>query len=123
MLRGARRVVEGLVVHERAVARNLATYGVFAATERLLMALARAGADRQAMHERIREHSMAAWAKVEAGESNPLADLLSNDREITDYLSAYEIRLLLDASAHIGDTPQRAQTFLAMLHQVLDAHT
>jgi adenylosuccinate lyase len=122
MLRGARRIVEGLVVRERAVARNLATFGVFAATERLLMALARAGADRQAMHERIREHSMAAWTKIEAGESNPLADLLSNDEEITHYLSAYEIRLLLDASAHVGHAPQRAHTFVAKLRQVLDAH-
>lgn len=119
MLRGARRIVKGLVVRERAVARNLATYGVFAATERLLMALARAGADRQAMHARIRDHSMVAWAKVEAGEPNPLADLLSNDDEITRYLSPYEIRLLLDASGHVGDAPQRARAFLARLQQEL----
>jgi adenylosuccinate lyase len=119
MLRGAHRIVKGLVVRERAVARNLATYGVFAATERLLMALARAGADRQAMHERIREHSMAAWARVEAGEPNPLADLLSNDEAITHYLSPYEIRLLLDAGRHVGDAPQRARAFLAELRQAL----
>jgi len=119
MLRGGRRIVKGLVVRERAVARNLVTYGIFAATERLLMALARAGADRQAMHARIRDHSMAAWAKVEASEPNPLADLLSNDDEITCYLSPYEIRLLLDASGHIGDAPQRARAFLAELYQVM----
>jgi len=63
-----------------------------------------------------------AWTKIEAGESNPLADLLSNDEEITHYLSAYEIRLLLDASAHVGNAPQRAQTFVAKLRQVLDVH-
>jgi adenylosuccinate lyase len=119
MLRGARRITEGLVVRERAVARNLATYGIFAATERLLMALVRAGADRQAMHARIRDHSMTAWAKVEVGEPNPLADLLSNDDEIKRYLSSYDIRLLLDASGHVGDAPQRARTFLAELRQVL----
>jgi len=119
MLRGALRIVKGLVVRERAVARNLVTYGVFAATERLLMALARVGANRQAMHARIRDHSMAAWAKVEAGEPNPLADLLSNDDKITRYLSPYEIRLLLDASGHVGDAPQRTRAFLAELCQVL----
>ncbi len=119
MLRGGRRIVKGLVVRERSVARNLVTYGIFAATERLLMALARAGADRQAMHARIRDHSMAAWAKVEASEPNPLADLLSNDDEITCYLSPYEIRLLLDASGHVGDAPQRARAFLAELYQVM----
>jgi len=121
MLRGARRIVAKLQVRERAVARNLATYGVFSATERLLMALARAGADRQAMHERIRNHSMAAWAQLEAGKPNPLADLLSNDEEITRYLSSYEIRLLLDASDHIGDAPHRARALLAELRQALES--
>ena len=55
------------------------TYGPFAATEPLLMALVKAGADRQEMHERIRERSMAAWAAVQRGEANPLADLLAAD--------------------------------------------
>lgn len=119
MLQGARRIVKGLIVQEQAMARNVAIYGVFAATERLLIALARAGADRQAMHERIRNHSMAAWAQVEAGKPNPLADLLSNDDEITGYLSPYEVRLLLDVSGHIGDTPQRARALLAELDQAL----
>ncbi len=119
MLRGARRIVEGLVVRERAVARNLSTYGVFAATERLLMALARAGADRQAMHARIREHSMAAWTRVEAGEANPLADLLSNDPQITRYLPPAQIQNLLEASHHVGDAPQRSRAFLAELRQAL----
>jgi len=119
MLQGGRRITAGLVVRERAMARNLETYGVFSATERLLMALVRAGADRQAMHTCIRDHSMAAWVRVEAGEANPLADLLSNDDEITRYLSPYEIRLLLDASGHVGDAPQRARVFLAELWQAL----
>jgi adenylosuccinate lyase len=119
MLRGARRIVEGLVIRERAVARNLETYGLFAATERLLMALARAGADRQAMHERIREHSMIAWAQIEAGGANPLADLLTGDAEMGRYLSPGEIRHLLDAGAHLGDAPQRARTFLKELKRAL----
>ena len=48
--------------------RTMQAYGPFAATERLLMALVKAGADRQVMHERIREHSLAAWA---AGQRRP----------------------------------------------------
>ena len=119
MLRGARRLVAGLVVREQAVARNLATYGPFAATERVLMALARAGADRQAMHERIRKHSMAAWAKIEGGDPNPLLDLLSSDDKMTRYLSPAEINLYLDASSHIGDAPRRARAFLVELEQAL----
>ena len=59
MVSTARRLVEGLQVSELAVKRNLAAYGVFAATERLLMAAVAAGASRQEMHEVIRVHSLA----------------------------------------------------------------
>jgi hypothetical protein len=62
---------------------------------------------------------MTAWAKVEVGESNPLADLLSSDDEIKRYLSSDEIRLLLEASGHVGDAPRRTRAFLAELWQAL----
>ncbi len=38
---------------EGALARNLSKYGPFAATERVLMALSKTGADRQEMHEKL----------------------------------------------------------------------
>ena len=44
----------GLRVERQATARLLATYGPFAATERLLMELVKRGGDRQDLHERIR---------------------------------------------------------------------
>ncbi len=109
MLRVAGRIVEGLQINEHAVAANLQRYGAFAATERVLMALARAGADRQTMHEAIREHSLAAWAAVQAGEANPLADRLCADPALTAYLPPASIRALMDATAHIGDAPRRAR--------------
>ena len=105
----AQRIVEGLQVNEAAVARNLGAYGVFAATERLLMALARHGADRQAMHELIREHAMAAWAEVAQGRANPLANRLCGDARVLAHLSADETRALLDAGGYVGDAPQRAR--------------
>jgi adenylosuccinate lyase len=46
----AQRLTAGLVINEAAIARNVAIYGPFAATERLLMAAVKAGADRQEMH-------------------------------------------------------------------------
>lgn len=53
ILKKASRILGGLQIDEGAIERNLATYGDFAATERVLMALVRAGADRQVMHEQI----------------------------------------------------------------------
>ena len=120
LLRTAARLVNGLVVNEAALARNLALYGPFALIERVLMALVKAGADRQAMHERLRQHSLAAWPAVQAGEANPLADLLAGDPALLSYLPADELRRLMNATgpggAHLGDAPQRAQALAARIY-------
>lgn len=65
------RTVGRMTVHEEAVGRNLNAYGLFAASERLLMELGRRGADRQAMHELIRNHSLKAWEAVRSGKEIP----------------------------------------------------
>ena len=111
----ATRIVRGLVVREEVVARNLATYGVFAATERLLMEAVKAGGDRQELHEVIREHSLAAWDALRLGEPNPLAASLCADPRITCWLPPGEVISLLDASDYIGDARERA---LALAQQI-----
>jgi adenylosuccinate lyase len=115
LLRRAERLLSGLQVNEAAVARNLATYGAFAATERVLMEAVRAGADRQAMHELIRRHSMAAWAAVAAGEENPLVERLASDADLRQVLPADRIRALMDVGAYVGDAPRRARTLARAL--------
>jgi len=119
MLRQALRIVRGLVVREEAVARNLRMYGTFAATERLLMELVKAGADRQAMHEVIREHSLAAWDVVQKGEPNPLADSLAGDERVLAFLPPDRVRELLDAGGYVGDAPQRCAEFLKRLRTMI----
>ena len=106
VLSTAQKVVSGMNVHEAAIRRNLESYGVFAATERLLMELGRRGADRQAMHEVIRNQSLKAWADVQEGKANPLKNLLSANPEILRYMSADEILRCLDASDYYGDAPE-----------------
>src|SRR5690606_13474435 len=64
LLLRATRVLAGLKLDDHAIQRHLDTYGVFAATERLLMEAVRAGGDRQYLHEVVREHSLAAWAAI-----------------------------------------------------------
>lgn len=105
----ATRIIKNMRVNTAQIERNMQTYGPFAATERLLMALAKAGADRQAMHEVIRKHSMAAWAAVGAGQPNPLIELLVADAEIARWVAPAQARALLDASAYVGDAPIRAR--------------
>ncbi|MGQ9815254.1 MAG: adenylosuccinate lyase, partial [Candidatus Roseilinea sp.] len=120
IIRAAERIVSGLRVNEAQVARTMQVYGPFAATERLLMALVKAGASRQDMHERIREHSLAAWAAVGAGEPNPLIDRLCTDPAITQYVDAATARSLLDAGAYVGDAPARARALAAQARALLN---
>jgi adenylosuccinate lyase len=105
----ATRILKGLVINEVAMAHNMAVYGPFAAIERVLMALAKAGADRQEMHERLREHAMRAWAAVQSGQPNPLLEEVASDPHLHPYLDANALRSLMDAGAHLGDAPQRAR--------------
>jgi adenylosuccinate lyase len=109
MMLTANKVLSGLRVDEKAMARNLGIYGPFAATERVMLAAVKAGADRQAMHECIRKQSMAAWEAVRAGEPNPLAQNLCQDADILAFLKADEILTLMDYTAHVGDAPRRAR--------------
>jgi len=119
VVRRAKRILDGLRIYEEAVARNLDTYGVFAATERLLMELGRVGADRQVMHEVIRQHAMKAWQAVQKGETNPLMEQLAGEPEILRHLPAHRVQDLLDASGHIGDAPQRARRLAARIQEAV----
>ncbi|MFP4346467.1 MAG: adenylosuccinate lyase [Anaerolineales bacterium] len=121
LLHRARRILSGLRIDDRAVARNLEAYGVFAALERLLMELVRAGADRQAMHEALREHALRAWAAVQAGRENPLPRLLSGDECLRRYLEPERIRALLHAGDYVGDAPGRARELAEALRSAVDS--
>ena len=65
------------------------------------------GADRQEMHEVIRELSLKAWEKVQNGEVNPLRNEMAADNRILEYLTKDEILSLLDASSYTGEAEKR----------------
>lgn len=102
------RIFSGLQIRSHAIQRDLEIYGPFASTERLLMALGKAGADRQEMHERLRQHALAAWDEVQNGQANPLSEILSSDPVFTQFLPTQEILGLLRVEDYVGDAPERA---------------
>lgn len=118
ILRTMIQVTSGIRFHQVGIDRNLDVYGVFAATERVLMELGRRGGDRQEMHEVIREHSLEAWAEVQMGRENPLKRLMSSDPRIIALIPAEEVLTLLDASVYIGDAPERARTIASELRGI-----
>ncbi len=119
LLQTAASLIDGLRVDEAAMERNLAAYGPFAATERVLMAAVKKGADRQAMHERIRTHSMTAWEAVCVARPNPLLETLTGDAEFLKYLAADEILSLMDFRQHLGDAPLRARGMAQRVRELL----
>jgi adenylosuccinate lyase len=112
------RLVQELRIDTEAIARTLHDYGIFAATERLLMELVKAGASRQEMHEVLRSHSMAAWADVRAGRRNSLPDLLCADARVSAYLAPEGVRALLDATDYVGDAPRRARALAGAVRRL-----
>jgi adenylosuccinate lyase len=115
----ANKIVRGLVVNPAACAAGLDKYGPFAATERVLMAMVRAGADRQLIHEKLREHSLKAWNAIQSGRPNPLADSLAADPDFLRYLQPKRLRELMDARVHIGTTIGRADDLATQIQQAL----
>ena len=113
------RILRGLQVNEAALARNLSIYGPFAAMERVLMALGKAGADRQAMHERLREHAVVAWEAVQTGQSNPLVERICQDDVFLGYVKEPQLRALMETRLYLGNAPQQAHALAETIRQAL----
>jgi adenylosuccinate lyase len=112
-------IVGGLDVDEEGCKANLARFGAFSASERVLMALVAAGADRQAMHEKIREHSRRAWDVLRSGRPNPLADYFAADPDMLKHLQPARIRELMEAGAYVGSAPERAREMAEKIRAAL----
>lgn len=83
----------------------------FLATENILMACVSKGGDRQALHEKIRVHSVAAARRVkEEGGDNDLLDRLRGDPAFD--LTEDEWALALDPRGFIGMAPEQTAAFL-----------
>jgi adenylosuccinate lyase len=119
-------VLGGLVVNEATIAARLRQELPFVATEDLLMAAAKAGADRQQAHEAIRTHALAAADRVKRGEFNDLAERLAKDPLFrgVDLQAALDPVRLTGRSAEQVDrwiaavaAPVRARHAAALAHQ------
>jgi len=108
-------IMDGLLIDQVAIDHVLETHGPFSAIERVLTALVKAGADRQEMHERLRQHSMRAWEAVRDGHDNPLIDSLCTDTAFLKYLQPTQIRSLLEVTTYLGLAPEKAKAFATQI--------
>jgi adenylosuccinate lyase len=105
-------IAAGLVVRPGVIRRHLEDELPFLATEAILMRAVKRGGDRQALHERIRRHALAAAERVkDEGAPNDLTERIAGDPAFG--LARAEIDALLDPVRHIGRAPAQVDLFLA----------
>jgi len=107
----AHNVAAGLVVFPEIAARRLNEQLPYLAAEPLMIYAAKRGGDRQALHERIRRHAVAAAQRVQSGKPNDLVDRLAADG-LFDGERA-ELERLLSPEAMVGRAPQQVDRFIA----------
>lgn len=120
ILQTAVKIVSGMTINEKKINFNLNQYAPFSATESILMHAVKKGADRQKLHEVLRDISMNAWAKIQNGEANPMAILLKQNKEVKEYLSEKEVEKLLDVSHHVGTAPERALLLVRLIKRLYE---
>ena len=103
-------VTDGLKVYPKVIERRLREELPFMATENIMMDAVKRGGDRQALHERIRVHSVAAGKVVkEEGGQNDLVDRIAGDPMFG--LTKEEILAHMDPAAYIGRCPAQVEEF------------
>ena len=107
-------VTDGLKVYPKVIERHLREELPFMATENIMMDAVKRGGDRQALHERIRIHSVAAGKVVkEEGGQNDLVDRIAADPAFG--LTKEEILAHMDPKAYIGRCEAQVEEFSALV--------
>lgn len=102
-------VAPGLVVHPAVIARRVHEELPFMATENLLMAAVSVGGDRQDLHARIREHSLAAALRLKEGAAaNDLLDRIRGDAGFP----ALDYADILNPARYTGRSAVQVEQFL-----------
>ena len=111
VLRLCQNVTNGLHVNEKIVDRTIREYLPFLATENIMMEAVKRGGDRQELHERIRQHSMAATARMKEGERCDLLDHLAADPAYG--MTRAELDAVMDPALYTGRCAQQVERFLS----------
>ncbi|MBR2177217.1 MAG: adenylosuccinate lyase [Clostridia bacterium] len=104
-------VSNGLVVYDKVITAHLKRELPFMATENIMMDAVKRGGDRQELHEKIREHSMAASQVIKRdGGENDLLERIAGDPAFGVTLE--ELEALLLPEKYVGRAPKQTEDFL-----------
>lgn len=104
-------VVSNGTVYPKMMERHLKEELPFIATENILMDCAKRGADRQDMHEAIRQYSVDVAKRIKLnGEDNNLLQLMLDDPRFM--LTQEDLDRILDVHKFVGRAPEQTDEFL-----------
>ena len=103
-------VVDGLVVYPKVIYKHFMAEIPFMATENIMMDAVKEGGNRQELHEKIRQHSMAATARMKEGEPCDLLDRLAGDPAFG--MTREELDQVMEPKLYIGRCEQQVLRFL-----------
>ena len=104
-------VCDGLVVYPKVIRQRVMNELPFMASENIMMSAVKKGGDRQELHERIREHSIAAGKMVkEEGMPNDLIQRIAEDPMFG--MTLEELNSHLNPSDFTGRAPQQTEEFI-----------
>lgn len=112
ILKVSLKLIRGLNVNQEAIKRNLETYAPFAMTERIMMLAGKKGADRQEIHELLRQHALMAWQAVQQGQPNPLIQNLQKEPVLQKWISPEEIQQLSELDTYVGFAKERTKSLV-----------
>ena len=115
-------VTDGIVVYPKVVRSRLMAELPFMASENIMMQAVEKGGNRQELHERLRQHAIAAGKQVkEEGLSNDMVDRIAADPAFG--LTKEEIVAGLVPENFVGRAPQQVEEFIAnVLQPIFDAN-
>ena len=117
VLRLVRNVTTGLRVNEKVVDRAMREYLPFLATENIMMEAVKRGGNRQELHERIRQHSMAATARMKEGEPCDLLERLAGDPAFG--MTRAELDAVMDPRIYTGRCAEQVERLIAEYEPLL----
>ena len=115
-------VTDGIVVYPKVVRSRLMAELPFMASENIMMQAVEKGGNRQELHERLRQHAIAAGKQVkEEGLPNDMVDRIAADPAFG--LTKEEIVAGLVPENFVGRAPQQVEEFIAnVLKPIFDAN-
>ena len=109
----AARTLEGLALRKENIERNLTMLRGLNMAENVMVELAKKGVGRQQAHEIMRQCSMIAFEQ-----KRELADVLLENKTVTEHLTAQQISSLLDPHQYIGTAVSQVERLYDKLHRL-----